>query len=134
LPPSAQLERAAHVLDERCSTRPPSTASDRLARELRTASTALAHAYVRFATEHAALLEVLFAAKHREQDGTACTRRPPRRWPSRPRCSPATRTAPPPRGDAAGPRSPTAGCSPANSPTATVAAAVERRVRGLAAR
>ena len=96
---SATPRRAAtSPTSRRCSTRSRRTASSASARELRAAVdgagadfdarlAALAGAYVRFATRHAALLELMFAGKHRPARPTACARparRPsPRRWPDR---------------------------------------------------
>jgi len=89
---------------------------------------------VRFATEHAALLEVLFAGKHREQDGTALHEAA-----AEPLAEPPALFA----GDTDGATTAGRRCRasladggmlPREQPDATVAAAVERRVRGLAAR
>ena len=100
--------------------------------------------YVRFATRHAALLELMFAGKHRPARPTACARPPrrpsPRRWRSSPtarpraRWSPATPRPSPPwpgprcRGSR---RSPTPACSTTPPSTASWPSAVERLVLGL---
>ena len=104
---------------------------------------AFGRAYVRFATEHAALLDLMFAGKHRPgaADSLRAGRRPrlrgaavadrrgPGRRRGRRRRSPRTSAPSPSPRSRASPRSPTPACS--SRTTAPWRAAVERLVLGL---